>query len=121
MTRVMQLVLVLGVLTPVTLMAQQPASPSPAAVAGLTVSPKWGQGPDQQRQSEEECYGRARNDTGVDPAMFTLPDSTQADTFVAGVVNGRRKLRNDAQRADAVQRFQLAMRACLEGGGYTVQ
>ena len=84
MPRVIQLVLVLGVLAPVTLLAQQPASPSPAAVAGLTVSPKWGQGPEQQRQSEEECYGRARGDTGVDPAAFSVPDSTPADTFVAG-------------------------------------
>jgi hypothetical protein len=116
----MQLVLVLGVLTPVTLAAQQ-AAPSPAAVAGLTVSPKWGQGPEQQRQSEEECYGRARGETGVDPSAFTVPDSTPADTFVAGVINGRRKLRNDAQRADALDRFRLSMRSCLEGGGYTVQ
>jgi hypothetical protein len=116
------LVFLVGLVPPIAT-AQQPAAtaPTPAQVAGLTVTPKWGQGPEQQRQSEDECYGRARGETGVDPAGFTVPDSTQADTFVAGVVSGRRKLRNDAQRADALDRFRKSMSACLEGGGYTVQ
>jgi hypothetical protein len=119
----MRYLLLLGGMVPATLAAQQPAAaaPTPAQIAGLTVTPKWGQGPEQQRQSEEECYGRARGETGVDPSAFTPPDSVPPDTFVAGVVSGRRKLRNDAQRADALDRFRKSMSTCLEGGGYTVQ
>ena len=113
------------------LSAQAPAQAGPlaltpgAAAAGLVAKPKWGQGPEQQRQFEAECYGRARNQTGLDPITAdSLERMRQAGVDsgeVVGAVAGRRMTRDSALRAQELSAFRKVMRTCLENGGYTVE
>ena len=118
---------VLVTLLPTTLAAQQQPAVSPAVQAGLTVTPKWGQSKEVQRDYEQECYDRARVQTGADPAWVAAADSAaaaQADSTAgatAGVVYGRRSARTERLQAGALEKFRIAMTACLEGGGYTVE
>ena len=53
-------------------MAQQPASApvSPAKQLGLIVFPANNQTPDQQLLDEQQCYGWAKENTGIDPATL---------------------------------------------------
>jgi hypothetical protein len=120
----------LGCLLPAALSAQQASTPAqPAAQAGLTVVPKWGQSKEQQLQSEQECYGRARVQTGVDPTMIRSPadsaSGAQADSAsggaTTGIIGGRRVSRQERLQADALQQFRKSMSACLAAGGYTVE
>ncbi len=124
LSRLPTLLLLAGVV-PGALAAQQPADTSntPGQIAGLTVLPKWGQSKEQQRQSEEECYARAKQKVGSDPAAIAKAEGevASADSFTPGVVSTRRQARGKAMREDALAEFRDAMRACLEGGGYTVQ
>jgi len=121
----MKTLLFLAGLVPATLAAQQPAdtAKTPGQIAGLTVLPKWGQSKEQQRQSEDECYARAKQKVGSDPAAIAKAEAevASADSFTPGVVSTRRQARGKALREDALAEFRDAMRACLEGGGYTVQ
>jgi len=119
---------VLASLFHVPLAAQQQPPASPAAQAGLTVTPKWGQSKEVQLDYEQECYGRARVETGVDPAMVAAADSATAaradsDTggATAGIISGRRLARSARLRADGLENFRKVMQACLEGGGYNVE
>ena len=119
---------VLASLFHVPLAAQQPPPASPAAQAGLTVTPKWGQSTEVQLDYEQECYGRARVETGVDPAMVAAADSAAAarsdsDTggATAGIISGRRLARSARLRAGGLENFRKVMQACLEGGGYHVE
>ena len=119
--------LVLASLSHGTLAAQQQPSVSPAALAGLTVTPKWGQSKEVQRDYEQECYDRARVQTGADPAWVAAADSAaaaHADSgtgVTPGVINGRRNARADRLQAGALENFRKVMTACLEGGGYDVE
>lgn len=95
-----------------------------AAAAGLVAKPKWGQGPEQQRQFEAECYGRAKQQTGLDPIAADSAEGARkeaTDSAVVGAVAGRRMTRDSALRAEALVDFKKAMRACLESGGYMVE
>jgi len=113
------------------LSAQSPAQagtavPTPsAAAAGLVAKPKWGQGPEQQRQFEAKCYGRAKNQTGLDPITADSAERVRqagADSGeVVGAVARRRMTRDSALRAEELSDFRKVMRACLEDGGYTVE
>ena len=121
-------VLVLASLFHGTLAAQQQQPPvSPAALAGLTVTPKWGQSKEVQQDFEQECYDRARVQTGADPAWVAAAESAaaaQADSgtgTTAGVINGRRNARADRLQAGALENFRKVMTACLDGGGYNVK
>jgi hypothetical protein len=107
---------------------QHPTPVSPAAQAGLTVTPKWGQSKEVQQDYEEECYGRARAQTGADPAYVAAADSAaaaQADSgtggATAGPISGRRMARAERLKAGALEEFRKVMTACLEGGGYDVE
>jgi hypothetical protein len=123
----LSVLLLIGSLLPATVAAQQPADAGPAARAGLHVSPKWGQSKEQQLQSEEECYARARAQTGVDPAAMppaadsaaAAPDSAPKGA-TAGIITGRWNARSDRIRAGQLADFRKIMTACLEAGGYTV-
>jgi hypothetical protein len=110
------------------LSAQQQTPASPAAQAGLTVTPKWGQSTDVQLDYEEECYARAENQTGADPAYVAAADSAaaaQADSgtggATAGPISGRRIARAERLQEGALANFRKVMTACLEGGGYDVE
>jgi hypothetical protein len=109
------------------LAAQQPPV-SPAAQAGLTVTPKWGQSKEVQQDYEQVCYDRARVQTGADPAWVAAAESAAAARSdstgggaPAGVISGRRNARADRLQAGALENFRKAMTACLEGGGYDVE
>ncbi len=127
--RVPALVLFGSLLTSSLSAQQPPDSASPAAHAGLTVAPKWGQSKEVQRQYEEECYGRARAQTGADPAAIAAAaDSTAATQpesagggATTGIIGGRRMARSARLQAAALEDFRKVMSACLEAGGYTVQ
>jgi hypothetical protein len=108
--------------------AQQQTPVSPAAQAGLSVTPKWGQSKEVQQDYEEECYERARTQTGADPAFVAAADSAkaaQSDSATggatAGVISGRRMARAERLQEGALANFRKAMTACLEGGGYEVE
>jgi len=104
--------------------SSSPVTPG-AAAAGLVAQPKWGQGPEQQRQFEAECYARAKSQTGLDPIAADSAERTRrADTDsseAAGALGRRRMTRDSSLRADGVSDFRTVMRACLENGGYTVE
>ena len=111
-----------------TLVAQGQAPVSPAAQAGLSVTPKWGQSKEVQQDYEQVCYDRARVQTGADPAWVAAADSAalaEADSAgggsPAGVINARRNARADRLQAGSLEKFRKAMTACLEGGGYDVE
>jgi hypothetical protein len=95
--------------------------------AGLTVTPKWGQSKEVQLDYEQECYDRARVQTGADPAWVAVADSAaaaQSDSgtgATAGVIYGRRSARTERLQAGALEKFRTVMTACLEGGGYDVE
>ena len=113
-------------LLPATLAAQQQPATSPAVQAGLTVTPKWGQSKEVQQDYEQECYDRARVQTGADPAWVAAADSAAAQSdsttgATAGVIYGRRSARTERLQAGALEKFRTAMTACLEGGGYDVK
>jgi hypothetical protein len=118
---------VLASLLHATLAAQQQPTVSPAVQAGLSVTPKWGQSKEVQQDYEQECYDRARVQTGADPAWVAAADSAaaaQSDSAsgaTAGVIYGRRSARAERLQAGALENFRKAMTACLEGGGYDVK
>ena len=119
---------VLGCLFHATLAAQQQPPVSPAAQAGLTVTPKWGQSKEVQQDYERECYDRARVQTGADPAWVAAADSAaaaQSDSAgggaTAGIISGRRMARAERLQAGGLEKFRKVMTACLEGGGYNVE
>jgi hypothetical protein len=117
---------VLASLFQVPLAAQERPTASPAAQVGLIVTPKWGQSKEVQLDYEQECYGRARVETGVDPAMVAAADSAdQPDSAgagpTAGVISGRRMERSERLRAGGLENFRKVMQGCLEGGGYNAE
>ena len=119
---------VLASLFHTTLAAQQQPPVSPAAQAGLTVTPKWGQSKEVQRDYEQVCYDRTRAQTGADPAWVAAADSAaaaQADSAggggPAGIISGRRNARAERLQAGGLENFRKVMTACLEGGGYDVE
>ena len=76
-------------------LAQAPAAtePSPAAAAlkpaalGLAVYPGKGQDATQQGKDEGECYGWARQQTGIDPTVASTP-APAAEAPKGGAVKG---------------------------------
>jgi len=85
--------------------ASAPTAEAEAAVAagsGLFVYPHNGQSPQQQADDQYDCYRWSSSQTGFDPTQSAaaLPPDAAA-----------------ARRAD----YQRAMRACLEGRGYSVR
>ena len=87
------MILVLGVAA-VSAAAQAPApAPAPAPATpkagdlGLFVYPAKGQAADKQGQDETECYGWARQQTGIDPTAAPAPVAT-AEAPKGGAVKG---------------------------------
>ena len=106
-------------------------APSPAAELRLYAFPKAGQTKEQQIRDEQQCYGWAREQTGIDPkavkanpdsaarAAKAKVDSSAAGAGVAGAARGAgRGAVVGAVAGDAGK--GAAMTACLEGKGYSV-
>ncbi len=131
------------------------------AIGAPYVYPAKGQSPQQQQRDEGECYGWAKNRTGIDPAtgqgMQAPPPQQNTGEVARGVAKGAfrgavvgeiagdnpgggaaagavmggmrgaaKKQKNQQQaaqqaQASAMQEFQRAYGACLEGRGYTVK
>lgn len=95
--RLAALVVVLSAIT--TLAPQAPAqagtaqtqsagpAKTPAASLGVFVYPKNKQSPTQQGKDEKECYGWAKQQTGIDPKA-PPPAPTEADQKKGGAVKG---------------------------------
>jgi hypothetical protein len=64
--------------------AQTPSAPawSPAQSIDMFAFPKNGQGPDQQLKDESDCYGMAKQRTGIDPQR-AAPTGPSADQVQA--------------------------------------
>lgn len=65
------------------------AQTSPAATLGVYVYPQNNQAPAQQQKDETECYGWAREQTGIDPTAPAVSSSKQpAEAPKGGAVKG---------------------------------
>jgi hypothetical protein len=70
-----------------TAVAQTTAAPLKPAGLGLVVYPGTGQDATQQAKDEGECYGWARQQTGIDPTVAATP-APVADAPKGGAVKG---------------------------------
>jgi hypothetical protein len=124
---------------------------SPVAKLGVTISPQNKQDQGQQAKDENECYGMAKQQSGVDPATMTAqqaPDAKGAGAKGAakgaavgaiagdagagaavGAVHGRRKQKRAERKADdqaqtsqqSMDGFKKSFSSCMTTRKYAVQ
>ena len=132
----------------------QSASSAKSPVAtqlGVTISPQNKQDQGQQAKDENECYGMAKQQSGVDPATMTAqqaPDAKGAGAKGAakgaavgaiagdagagaavGAVHGRRKEKRAERKADdqaqntqqSMDGFKKSFSSCMTGRKYAVK
>jgi len=102
---------------------------SPAKSIGMFAYPTKNQNADQQLKDESQCYGSAKQNTGVDP-QAPAPAATSAESQQAAqqqaaqqTAQAEQQAQNQAtaQQQQKLDTFKRPFSACMDARGYSVK
>lgn len=92
-----------------------------ASAQQMIIYPARGQSVEQQTRDQGECQMWAKQTTGVDPIAIAGGLVSARRARMAQEESAAQTQQANAQRQQAMQTYDRALAACLQGRGYTVQ